>query len=951
MSAEGMPQEDRSWLAETLTSLTRLVLRFPATTLVLAGLMAVAATYLSGTRLKFHTSRLDLLNPKSDFNRRWIHYIQEFGDAEDVVVVLEGQNRGAIDPVAREIAAALEAEPEHFRDVLYEIDCSKLRQKGLYYLDPDRLQEAVRGLDYYLDNVAPVLRGDWSLLQLGNLDPRALMQFQQLSGNNAAAQAAAQTHLSWFSRCLSQALQGEYQSPWMDMNFLRSDKNSPLCDPSGKTPTFSQRLVESEQLGIIILRLAKEDDRADFVRNAAGIERLREIVRDFQDRQSGVKIGLTGLPIIEYDEMNSSKVSMAEVSVVALLGVSLLFVVGFGGWRHPLLAVISLSLGTYWAMGYIALAIGHLNILSSAFAVILIGQGVDFSMYYVAEYLKQRERIASSRAALLRAVRRVGPGIFIGAVATAVAFFMAGLTEFTGVAELGVIAGGGILLCWLAGATILPASIHLADSRWPLRHVPAPVDVTNWMQSLLAKPLSLLTIALAGTVLLGFGLTQLRYDYNLLHMQARGLESVNLEKKLAAEDDLSASYALSMADSRRQVLDRAAQFLAKPSVKRVREIVSLLPPEADLPRKLPLIARLHRRLETLPDRVPAIPVTPQENLQRLLHQLRQFLAAQPNLRQFQGDFEQIAARLDRMTPAEYHARVSAYQQRLARDLLVNLQTLRAATGAAPPNLADLPAGLVSRFVSPGGKFLMKIYSRGDVWDMTAMEQFVHEVRQVDTNATGNPLQIYEASLQMKRSYEQAALLALTVILPVVYFDFRSLRALALAMLPLGLGMVQMFGLMGLLGLPLNAANMIVLPLILGVGIDAGVHIVHDFRSQRGPYRMNSAIASAVVINQVTNMAGFGALMIASHQGLQSLGRVLVLGMSSCLFSSLVILPALLTWLTRNRRAAPEEIPGKTWEPDPSALVPLSRLDPAHRPPSRRPSMIQVPSGARSPRPH
>jgi hopanoid biosynthesis associated RND transporter like protein HpnN len=947
MSAEGMPPEERSLLAEILVGLTRVVLRFPVTTLALAGLMVVAATYLSSTRLTFRTSRLDLLNPKSDFNRRWISYIQEFGDAEDVVVVLEGPNRAKIEPAAREIVAALEAEPQHFRDVLYEIDCRKLQEKGLYYLNVPKLREAVKGLEYYLDNIAPVLKGDWSLLQLGNLDPQALTQLQQLSGNNAAAQAAAQTHLAWFSRCLSQALQGEYQSPWSEMNFAR-EFNGQSC------PT--RRLVESDQLGIILLRLVNEAERADFVRNATGIERLRKLLQQFQTRHGDVKLGLTGLPIIEYDEMHSSKISMAEVSVVSLIGVSLLFIVGFGGWRHPLLAVVSLSLGTYWAMGYIALAIGHLNILSSAFAVILIGQGVDFSMYFVAEYLQQRKGIRipkqtvpssseghNPREALFRAVRRVGPGIFIGAVTTAIAFFMAGFTEFTGVAELGIIAGGGILLCWLAGATVLPAAIHLVDGKWPLRRVPAPVDVTSWMKPLLANPLPLLLITTAGTVLLSCGLTRLWYDHNLLHLQARGLESISLEKKLAAEDDLSASYALSIAVSRGDVLDRAAKFLAKPSVKRVREIVSLLPPEGEMAEKQPLVARLHQRLEALPAQVPQIAVTPQENLQRLLIAMRQFFSSQPGFQQFRQEFEQLAAVLKRMSPAEYQAKISTYQQRLANDLLLNLQTLRAATQVQPPSLNDLPASLVTRFVSPQGKFLMKVYSRGDIWDMTAMEQFVREVRQVDPEATGNPLQIYEASLQMKRSYEQAALLALTVILPVVYFDFRSLRALFLAMLPLGLGMLQMFGLMGLLNIPLNAANMIVLPLILGVGIDAGVHIVHDFRSQRGPYRMNPAIASAVVINQVTNMTGFGSLMIASHQGLQSLGRVLVLGMSSCLFSALVILPALLTWLCRNRpevseaseREAsdaarrPREKPEKVRESAAAAPALYFRCDPAH----------------------
>jgi len=182
-----------------------------------------------------------------------------------------------------------------------------------------------------------------------------------------------------------------------------------------------------------------------------------------------------------------------------------------------------------------------------------------------------------------------------------------------------------------------------------------------------------------------------------------------------------------------------------------------------------------------------------------------------------------------------------------------------------------------------------------------MKQFVAAVRSVDPNATGNPLQIYEASNQMRRSYEEAALYALLIIVPVVFLDFRSVGYTLLALLPLGVGMLQMFGLMGLLEIPLNPANMIVLPLILGIGIDAGVHVVHDYRAQRGPYRVSSSTASAVVINSLTNMAGFGSLMFASHRGLQSLGRVLTLGLTCCLFTALVMLPAMLS--LRSRRLA------------------------------------------------
>ena len=174
-----------------------------------------------------------------------------------------------------------------------------------------------------------------------------------------------------------------------------------------------------------------------------------------------------------------------------------------------------------------------------------------------------------------------------------------------------------------------------------------------------------------------------------------------------------------------------------------------------------------------------------------------------------------------------------------------------------------------------------------------MGDFVHDVRSVDPEATGNPLQVYEASRHMKRSFEQAAWYALLAIIPVVLLDFRRLNHTLLAALPMGVGLLQTFGLMGLLGIPLNPANMIVLPLVLGIGMESGVNLLHDLRCQGGSYRgAGNAVIVAVVVNSLTTMVGFGALMIATHQGLQSLGRVLTISMGCCMLNAL-LLPNLL----------------------------------------------------------
>lgn len=225
--------------------------------------------------------------------------------------------------------------------------------------------------------------------------------------------------------------------------------------------------------------------------------------------------------------------------------------------------------------------------------------------------------------------------------------------------------------------------------------------------------------------------------------------------------------------------------------------------------------------------------------------------------------------------------------------LGELRRLRDVSSPEPPCLDDLPECVTSRFVGKTGKYLLQVYSKANIWDVGPMGQFVAEVRSVDPEVTGNPLQVYEASRQMKRSFEQAACYALLIIVPVVFFDFRRLSHTLLATIPMGVGMLMTVGLMGLLDIPLNPANMIFLPLVIGIGIEDGIHLLHDMRRQGRRYRgADNAVIVAVVVNSLTTMVGFGALMIANHRGLQSLGRVLTLAMGCCLITSLV-LPSLL----------------------------------------------------------
>ena len=313
-----------------LERFTRLVIRFPVPTLVLAGAAVAASLWLSMTQLGFRTSRAELLNPKSDYNRRWLEYTKEFGDKEDVVVVVEGESREQIIPALDDACRELARRSDLFGAVLHDTDAPKLRSKGLYYLKPEQLAE----IDGFLNQAGPVLRGDWSRAesrQHGRLDEH---------GHDGRLRAAAPASPG---RHADRVAAGDGRAPGgVGADAAGTSLPGPTCrsPPPAAAEAASTRLMSDDgRMGFILLRLL-EEDKQSFAQNSESIKVLRELTAEVKGRHPGTQIGLTGLPIIEHDEMQSSEKSMSAATVLSFLGVLAVMIVAFGGFRHSTMAMV-----------------------------------------------------------------------------------------------------------------------------------------------------------------------------------------------------------------------------------------------------------------------------------------------------------------------------------------------------------------------------------------------------------------------------------------------------------------------------------------------------------------------------------------------------------------------------------------------------------------------------------
>ena len=796
---------ESSMFARPLWSLTLLCCRFPAAVIVSALLLAAVSLYWTYEHLGLKMSRLDLINPNSSFNQLWLDYIDEFGDFNEAIIVVEGTENGEVITVLELLAEKIKEFPDRYQGILHGVDLSAIHRKGLHFI--------------------PIK------------DLKTIQQFVAQSLNPQTASAVPMDDVANLLTTLSQSNTAEG-----DMKYFLFP-------------------AQEGVIGFVLLRLI-DIDKTKFSQGTETIQQLRDLIGEVREQYPALQIGLTGMPILENDEMAMSNEAMAKATFLAFVGVCAVFMAGFGSLRHPLLAVAALMIAFAWTMGYITLAVGHLNILSVAFGAMLIGLGTDFSVYYLGKYLVLRRTGGEVVESLCQSSILVGPGIVTSALSTAAAFYAASFAEFTGVAELGKIVGGGIICCLVATFTVLPAMIVLTTptaprNGTPLSRIPSYNlhDIRPALQPFFSFPRTTLFLFALGFLYVLLGVPKVWYDYNLLHLQPEGLESVALEQRLLSlEVDKGGKnvwFALSLADTKEELLKRKKLFEQKYPELQIEEIVSQLP-EAD-PERIRIIQSLADMLRNIPEQLPPT-----------------------------------------MPPA-----VAEQYKRL--------QTLKAMAVPEPPTLNDLPESLVSRFVGQNGRHLMRIYTSANIWDMDEMEKFVTAVRDIDPNATGSPLQTYESSIQMREGFISAAFYALVVVLVLTWVDFRSLAASVAALLPMFLGFTMMFGILGWLEIPLNPANMIVLPLILGVGIDYGIHLVHDFRNRQNKrYTISASAAISILITSLTTVVGFGSMMIASHRGLQSLGRVLVIGMTCCLITSLIVLPVLLSLCTYGETGEPNQ---------------------------------------------
>lgn len=873
----------RGWTA-VVAAWVQGVARHPWLSLAgLALLGALAVLYIPG-HLRMDTSTSDLFSRALPWRQAEARLDRAFPQLNDnLVIVIRGATPALADQAAVRLGQALRADPKRFPYVYLGQDEPFLRRNGLLFrsrADLDRLSQR-------LSQVQPLL-GQWArqpnlpglLAVLDRVMRHAHSPAGSPPGENAVGAGAMTPLLDGMTRVFGAAASGRTRYlPWQSLL---------QASPQGA----------AARMHVLAVR-----PKLDFNALLPGKKALQAIQRLSArlglDARHGVRIGLTGPVAFQHHERVSLMHDLPLFAGLSVVAVAVLLVLALRSLRMVLATVVTLLLGLVLSAGFAAAAVGRLNLLSVAFVLLYVGLGIDYGIHFCLSYREARGAGEGHLGALRWTARHTGVSVTSCAVTTALALYVFVLTPFTALAELGLIAGTSMLISLAVTLTALPALLSLLGSgagRARAAHAGLPGAWRTWPHRHRRAVLVSAAVVAAGALA---ALPRVHFQTNPIRMRDPHSEAVRTFETLVRDSPRSplAAAVLTHGAAAARAVKRRVEAL--PEVNGTMDLADWIP-QGQGP-KLNTIAQM--RLILGPIVPPGFGLEPadararQDALRRFLPVLRAYAAASSGPTGVAA--HRLLTQVQRFWSRSRSGADAAMTQALAHGLLAGLpdtlERLQQSLRAQRVTARDLPQVIRRRWLSPGGLYRVAVYPRANLMNDRALRRFVAGLTRVAPEASGTPVVMVRAAGVVIRAFLEALAYTAALTLAVLWLTFRNFGDSLRALVPLALAGLLTCAAMGLAGMSFNFANIIALPLLLGAGVDYGIHMVS--RARHAVARDTSVLATstpvAVVYSALTTLASFGNLAFTGHGGPASMGRVLALGLALVLLTDLLVLPALL----------------------------------------------------------
>ncbi|MEO1129708.1 MAG: MMPL family transporter [Planctomycetota bacterium] len=894
------PTEQReSHIDRLAATWSRIVHRRALLLLGVAGALAAAAVWGAATSLEFRGDRNDLIASDIPWNQDFIEWYRGFPSATDIFVAVDAQDdRIAAERVVEEIGRQLQGEL-----LVSQVEWGAWRSE--FAPIAARLQPP----DAYAAQVEEALAG------AAVLQPRTVAGLLRSIAGATAGESDS-------TRARESLLQLTDMMRWVG-DALEQPEDVPGQSPLRRmVETDVWRFLESPNGRFLIIRITpvSTDGGAHIFEEA--VVRIREVVEASRSAGASMDIGVTGADAIEVDETLSIIRDATVSSSIAFVVISILVFTFARSFLLPVVLLVTLLVGMAWSMGWLVLSVGHLQLLSVVFLAVLLGLGIDFGVHFTSA-MRAAAEMGDTGDLLAAGLSKSARGIVAGGVTTAAAFVALSLTDFSGIAELGIIAGGGLLLCLAATFMVLPALIVVMDragARW-MRPLARPLPMIGRARAVLERHGRTVWLsAIVVLAILAVIAVRVRFDYDLIRLQPEGLPSTQWHQRLMEEGGVSAWYAVSVVDSVEEARRLTEAYRGLEVTGRVGGVAELFPPHEQENRVQAAEARA--RLSELESFVSNDASTLPQSLQALRVAVRLAsgrLGEMPDgfpamIEALEGEIDRCVALADGLGPEAVTSVEAALDRMYIEDREIVLDRIRSMVAGRDVEPSDLPHAFRTFFVNETDpqrpRYAVEIHPRApaageSVLARPFVDDFERALEKVDPHVTGVLLQIARSGSLIREAFMQAGIYATAAVLVLLIGALRSVRAALVCLVPPLAGFLVALSWLVLSGGALDAANIIALPLLFGIAVDAGVHMVARARRSpdEPPLGLTHGTGWSIVLTKLTTLIGFAALIIAEHRGLRSLGMLMSVGLLTSLVVCLSIMPAMLASLHGRRPGA------------------------------------------------
>ena len=829
--------------------------------------ISVVAGYYAATHLKVNTDTSEMLDANLSFQKNSIALRDAFPQIKsDLIVIVKAPTLDEADAFAGALRDKLENDKDSFSAVFAPAENPFFLNNGLLYLETSKLEARLSQISKAAGLIETLVKS-----------PTTDTLFSTLADNDKLAEKSdlGQETLASIYAELGDVIEASLDGKTRPFSWMGAFDTEPAKQ------SYTRIVYATPILDYSRLQPAKP-----------GITAIRNHINELEPNFAGrIETYITGDPALRAEELDSVSKGIGLSFLLSFLLVSALLVIAFRSIPLALVTMASLVITLTLTSAFAAFAVGELNLVSVAFTVLLVGLGLDFAIHLLLHIEERRAYGQTTRQALRGSMHETGVALVLAAVTTSLAFFSFIPTSFIGIAQLGIIAGAGVLIALVVSITFVPASLGALPP--PQAYRKSREKRPGFIHAI-SGPVAIL-VALLGVASLAL-IPKSRFDADPMSLRNPSTQSVQ-GFNLLFNDEETVPYRLTLLEPSEEAAIEASDKAKKlKTVSETRSLPNFVPKDQE--EKLDLISfasgSLVYALEAEPEPGAA---TDKGGALQLENRLREAHKEGPGAR-LADLLQQVRERNSAETNALIQQNIFAYWPQI-------VSRLKDQFNAQEVTLKDLPQPLKNRYLSDNGQWRVDIVPAKDPRVEANLDSFVKSVTEVFPNAAGSAVQSKRAGEVISASMLEATGIALLVITVFLSLLVRRLSQVFLMMLPLMLAASLTTATGVIFNIPFNYANVIVLPLLLGVGVDSGIHLVlRQQQVKSGEHVYGTSTPRAVLFSALTTVASFGSLMLSPHRGTASMGELLSIAIAYTLVCTLIVLPPLFR--LGERRAAARE---------------------------------------------